>query len=271
MFLVIKVACKYTSLHPGSGHESKWGSLSARLVGSADARGERGRRFPRRICSEQYREDTQAVDARLYEFVALSPRPPRAPGCSHLRPSECTSADPASSFTKFVSSQLCKDSYVSCQLRPSQCVGARSSDPSQLRMRVLTPRRSSSRVATWTSGIIGSQRKLHPVICCLLNWLDVAPSVLKNNYAHQKASGVKYIFSGYTFSAASCCGFFLVFGCGVSFLVDSRIIIVFFFFLIYGCSATSCDFDDFVRSGELTSFYSTILLVLLELFSNHPL
>ena len=106
---------------------------------------------------------------RLYEFVALSPRPPRAPGCSHLRPSECTSADPASSFTKFVSSQLCKDSYVSCQLRPSQCVGARSSDPSQLRMRVLTPRRSSSRVATWPSGIIGSQRKLHPVICCLLN------------------------------------------------------------------------------------------------------
>lgn len=64
--------------------------------------------------------------------------------------------------------------------------------------------------------------------CLLLNWLDVAPSVLTNNYAHQKASGVKCIFSGYTFSAASCCGFFLVFGCGVSFLVDSRIIIVFF-------------------------------------------
>ena len=45
----------------------------------------------------------------------------------------------------------------------------------------------------------------------------------------------------------------------------------YYYFLIYGCSAVSCDFDDFVRRGEPTSFYFTILLVLLELFSNHPL
>ena len=52
---------------------------------------------------------------RLYEFVTLTPRPPRAPGCSHLRPLECTSADPTSSSTNLMSSQLCKDSFVSCE------------------------------------------------------------------------------------------------------------------------------------------------------------
>ena len=53
------------------------------------------------------------------------------------------------------------------------------------------------------------------------------------------------------FLLPSCCGFF-VSEFEVSFLVSSSL-------FVNGCSAISCDFDVFMRGGELKSFYSTIL------------
>ena len=50
----------------------------------------------------------------------------------------------------------------------------------------------------------------------------------------------------------SCCGFFVFFGCKVSFLVG------FSNFFVDGFSAVSCDFGVFVRRGGLMSFYSAI-------------
>ena len=47
-------------------------------------------------------------------------------------------------------------------------------------------------------------------------------------------------------------GFFFAFGCKI-FLVDSKFFF-FFNFLMYGCSAFSCDFAVFVKGGELKSF-----------------
>ena len=54
----------------------------------------------------------------------------------------------------------------------------------------------------------------------------------------------------------SCCGFFFVCGCRVSFLEVSSVL---FCFLVDGCSAVSCDLGVFERRGELTSFYPAIL------------
>ena len=49
------------------------------------------------------------------------------------------------------------------------------------------------------------------------------------------------------------CGFFFVFICRVSFLVGSSV-----FVFVNGCLAVSCEFGVFIRSCELTSFYSAI-------------
>ena len=139
-------------------------------MGSVDACGERCRCFPRCICSEQYREDTQAVDAlslRVCDLVS------EASSCSRVFSFASVGMHVSRSHIQFhqfhVFSAL-QGFFRELLVVPlSLCMEARSSVPSQLSVRMLTPRRSSSRVVTGTPEIIESQRKPHPVICLLLN------------------------------------------------------------------------------------------------------
>lgn len=81
---------------------------------------------------------------------------------------------------------------------------------------------------------------------------------------------IQFDFTMIALSPQSCCGFFSVLGCRVSFLVSSRI----FSFLGAGAegggvvdsSTVSCDFGVFVKSLSSPSFYSTILLANQQLF-----
>lgn len=83
---------------------------------------------------------------------------------------------------------------------------------------------------------------------------------------------IQFDFTMIALSPQSCCGFFSVLGCRVSFLVSSRI----FSFLGAGAgggvggvvdsSTVSCDFGVFVKSLSSLSFYSTILLANQQLF-----
>ena len=139
-------------------------------MGSVDACGERCRCFPRHICSEQYREDTKAVDAPSLRICDLDSE---ASSCSRVFSFASVGMHISRSHIQFhqfnVFSALQGFFHELLVVLLSLCMEARSSVPSQLSVRVLTPHRSSSRVVTGTSEIIESQRKSPPVICLLLN------------------------------------------------------------------------------------------------------